>query len=97
MTTEATQRYSAMKCSDWVTSVVASMSGLSADQVDGAMSLFDLGIDSIGLYAVIGQAQAAFGFQLSEEETIRAFRASTVRDLVTLVELGQGRGVAAAT
>jgi acyl carrier protein len=55
---------------------------LAPDVVTPRTILSDIGLDSLGLAAILGRVEAAYGCEFSSEQILELFQAERVEDLV---------------
>lgn len=65
---------------------IAQACNLEPASVTGAMSMLELGLDSLTLVSVLAQLEAVYGLELTGDETLPLLEAATVGALIEHLE-----------
>ncbi len=70
----------------FVLASVATVCNVERTSLTSETGVFEAGLDSLNLVAIIGQFESEFGIQVTPDQVLEAFSAVTLGDLVSLVE-----------
>jgi acyl carrier protein len=78
---------------EFVMSTIAAACDFERDRLTADSDLLEIGVDSLGITTLIAHAEATYACDFTIEQTAKLFRATTVREVIALVDAARGKSL----